>query len=58
MIIVAIVFGLLLGSPLLIPTCLVGMVIGDILRSLLAKVPGVGPVPDEPNTAVAAPAAA
>ncbi len=58
MIIVAIVFGLLLGSPLLIPTCLVGMVIGDVLRSLLAKVPGVGPVPDEPNTAVAAPAAA
>ena len=34
------------------------MVIGDVLRSLLAKVPGVGPVPDEPNTAVAAPAAA
>lgn len=49
MIIVAIVFGLLLGSPLLIPTCLIGMVIGDILRSLLAKVPGVGPVPDPPS---------
>lgn len=49
MLIVAIVFGLLLGSPLLIPSCLIGMVIGDILRTLLAKVPGVGPVPDEPD---------
>lgn len=51
MVIVAVVFGLLLGSPLLIPTCLIGMVIGDILRKLLAKVPGVGPVVDEPDTA-------
>lgn len=49
MVIVAVVFGLLLGSPLLIPSCLIGMIIGDILRTLLAKVPGVGPVPDEPD---------
>ena len=50
MVIVAVVFGLLLGSPLLIPSCLIGMVIGDILRHLLSKVPGVGPVADEPDT--------
>ena len=51
MIIVAIVFGLLLGSPLLIPTCLIGMIIGEILRRVLQSVPGVGPVPDAPETA-------
>lgn len=49
MIIVAIVFGLLLGSPLLIPTCLVGMIVGETLRRILAKVPAVGPVPDLPE---------
>lgn len=53
MIITAVVFGLLLGSPLLIPTCLVGMVIGRILRALLEKVPAVGPVEDEPDLAPA-----
>jgi len=34
------------------------MVIGDVLRSLLAKVPGVVPVPDEPNSVPVAPATA
>ncbi len=53
MVIVAIVFGLLLGSPLLIPTCLIGMLIGDVLRNLLSKVPGVSPVPDAPDPATA-----
>lgn len=51
MVIVAVVFGLLLGSPLLIPTCLVGMIVGETLRRILAKVPAVGPVPDEPEQA-------
>ena len=54
MIITAAVFGLLLGSPLLIAPCLLGMVIGRLLRLLLEKIPAVGPVEDEPDLAHAA----
>lgn len=46
LVITAVVIGLLMGSWLLIPATLIGLVIGRLVGMALDRVPGVGPVPD------------